>query len=104
MNTSDKIIQLRLAARGPEGEPQSLIAGTETLAELREVIVGFSEGCPAGRNHPHCPFRLLSGLSYDSLTNLVNSMSRETCLDLFQQELQCRSQAGGPGRTCMAPG
>ena len=76
----------------------SLLAGDETLEELREMIIEFSEACPIGRNHPYCPFRILSGLSYDSLTNLVSTMSRDTCIALFEQELKCRSQAETPCR------
>ena len=92
MKTSAKTIQMRLAERGLQGGALSLITGKETLEKLREMIIEFSEDCPSGHNHPHCPFCIMSGLSYDSLTNLVNHMSRETCLNLFEQEWQCRSQ------------
>ena len=93
MNTSDEKIQRRLAARGARGEPLSLITQRETLAELREMILEFSEACPAGQNHPHCPFRIMAGLSYDSLVSLINHLPQEACVNLFDQELACRSQA-----------
>jgi hypothetical protein len=35
-------------------------------------------------------------LSLTSLTTLVNSLSREACLDLFKMEQNCRSQATAP--------
>jgi len=102
MKTSDETIQMRLAGRGLQGEPLSLISGKETLEELRELIIEFSEDCPSGHNHPHCPFCVMSGLSYDSLANLVNHMSRENCLNLFEQELQCRFQTKSTGRKDLA--
>ena len=96
MNKPDNEIQTRLITRGPQGEALSLITGRESVEELRELIIDFSEACPAGQNHPHCPFRILSGLSFVSLENLVKNMPRETCINIFDQELKCRSQARLP--------
>ena len=93
INGPDNETRTRLTSRGSQGEPLSLITGKESVEELRELIVDFSEACPAGQNHPHCPFRILSGLSYDSLEKLVKSMPRETCVAFFEQELKCRTQA-----------
>ena len=102
MNTSDKEIKGRLAASGSWGEPLSLITGQETVEELREMIIAFAEACPTGQNHIFCPFRILSGLSYDSLTNLVRHISRESCVGLFEQELACRSRADAACRKGLA--
>jgi len=66
------------------------------------MIIEFSEDCPTGRNHQHCPFCIMSGLSYASLTNLVNNISREVCVHMFEQELQCRSQVKPPTRDGLA--
>ena len=76
----------------------SLITGEETLEELRNMIVELSEACPSGWNQPHSPFQILSGLSYASLTNLVKNLPRESCLNLFELELESRSQAESLGR------
>jgi hypothetical protein len=86
-------IKDRLTARGPGGEPLSLLTGQETLAELRNLIIQFSRECPEGRRNPGCPFCMMSGLTDASLTNVVNRLSREACVDLFQMELDRRSQA-----------
>lgn len=93
-------IQERLAARGPEGKPLSLLTGQETLAELRNMIVELSREGPTGLENPGCPFRMMSGLTYASLTNLVNHMPREACVDLFEMELNCRSKANTPANGC----
>ena len=89
MNT----LQHRLAAKGLGGGPLSLLTGTETLAELRNLIINYSEACPEGLHYPHSPFRMLSGLSYASLCNLVNHLPYDTCVSLFDQELECRAAA-----------
>ena len=88
----------RMEAVGENGKQLSLLAGTETLDELKYLILQLTRECPAQRNHPHCPFRLLAGLSYGSAVRMINDMSRETCLNLFELELNCRSQAQPPDR------
>src|ERR1017187_8979117 len=82
----------RVAARGPQGEHLSLISGNETLEELKSLILFLCQECPAGQNHPHCPFRVMSGLSHASVTRLVKGMPRESCENLLELELNCRSQ------------
>lgn len=74
----------------------SLITGQETLEELRNLIIQFSQACPAKQTHFQCPFFIIGTLSYASLTKLVNNFPREACLDLFQMEWNCRSQAMAP--------
>jgi hypothetical protein len=92
-------IRKRLEATGVAGEPLSLLTGKETLAELKRMILVLCQVCPGGRNHPHCPFRVLSGLSHFSASRLIQAMPRESCLHLFEMELQCRSQNETPCRT-----
>ncbi len=86
-------LQDRLVAKGPGGELLSLLAGTESLEELRNLIIEYSEACPEGLTYPHSPFHILSGLSHASLTTLVNHLPYETCISLFAQELECRTEA-----------
>jgi hypothetical protein len=102
MNDTAKELRKRMVARGPNGEHLSLLAGNESLAELQAMIIEFTQLCPAGKNHDHCPFHMLSGLSYASLTRLVNNMSHESCLDLFEQERNCRFQADARGQHVIA--
>ena len=89
---NQKILK-RMSARGLQEEHLSLLTGQESLAELQEIIIRLSERCPAGDNHHFCPFRLLGGLSHASLTCLVNEMNKATCMELFDQERICRTQA-----------
>ena len=93
-------MQNRLAARGPNGEPLALITGKESLEELKSMVLQFSQACPAKQASLECPFHIMGTLSHATLTTLVESLSRETCLDLFQMELDCRSQANSP---CQQP-
>ena len=94
-------IQARLLKKDAQGNPLSLIAGQESLEELRKLIIEFSQACPAKQKHLQCPFFIMSSLSYGSLTNVVNNLPRAACLDLFQMELDCRTQAMAP---CISEG
>ena len=89
-------VQARLAARGPEGELLPLITGQESLEELRQMIIRFSHVCPAKQIHMECPFHIIGTLSHTSLAALVNGLTREACVNLFQLELDCRSKYGAP--------
>ena len=93
-------IQNRLSTRGPGGEALSLITGQESLDELRKLIIEFSQACPAKQTHLPCPFHIMGTLSHDSLASLANNLSRESCLELFQMEQDCRSQTTAP---CQPP-
>ena len=96
-------IKNRLAVRGPAGEHLSLLAGTETLEEIRQIIIWLALRCPADQNHPHCPFRIMSGLTPNSEKNLVNKLSLEECRGLFNMELECRSQTDVPCQSTVKP-
>lgn len=76
----------------------SFLTGQEPVADLRNMIVHYSQTCPVTQNDPQGPFRILSSLDYASLTALVKEMSRETCLNLFEQEFECRSRSGNECR------
>lgn len=84
-------LQQRTEARGPNGEHLSLLTGGESLEELKDLIILLCQECPAQQSHPHCPFRIMSGLSYASLTKLVEDMPHKSCVNLFEMELNCRS-------------
>lgn len=92
MKDLESELRMRFAARGPQGEHLSLLTGGESLDELKGMIILLCQECTAGQNHPHCPFRIMSGLSYVSVTRLVKGMPHESCLNLFELELNCRSQ------------
>lgn len=70
----------------PVDEPMPLLTGHESLDELRRKIIKFSQAGSARQTQSQGPFRIMGSLSYDSLTTLVNSLSREACLDLFRME------------------
>jgi hypothetical protein len=93
-------IKKQMATTGPDGSPLSAITGNETDAQLRELILEFVQNCPAELSHPHCPFRMLNTLSRDSFRNLVEGMSRETMVFLFDTECECRNQARHNGVGC----
>ena len=96
MSDLAKTLQMRIAASGPGGEPLSLLAGGEPVAELRNMILCLVQACPANQNHLHCPFRIMSGLSYHAMCHLIKNLPYESCLNLFELELKCRSQAETP--------
>ncbi len=86
-----ELIRIRLGTLGADGKFVSPLEGGETDAELREMTIQFTEKCPAGEHHSHCPFRVLSGVSYAALTNLVASMNHESLIELFEMERECRN-------------
>jgi hypothetical protein len=96
LGLSTETLAGRLATRGAAGEVLSLITGQEPLNELRRLILQFSQACPAKQAHLQCPFHIMGTLSNASLTTLVNSLPRETCVDLFKMEQDCRSQFAAP--------
>lgn len=96
MKDSATELRKRMEARGPLGEHLSLITGQETLEELKSMIIYLSQECPVHKSHPHCPFRVMSGLSYSSVTLLVKGMPHESCVNLFELELNYRSKGDQP--------
>ena len=81
---------------GLAGQARPLITGQETLSELRQLIIDYSQASPANQMFQTGPFHIMGTLSLASLTTLVNSLSREACLDLFKMEQNCRAQATDP--------
>lgn len=80
-----------LAAKNPLGEVSLFVGENESDQELRKLIMEYTLQCPQGKNHSHCPFRILSGLSHDSMAALVKTMTRNACLSLFEMERKCRA-------------
>ena len=81
----------RFVARDSRGELRRLVDGAESDEELRELIIRLVLKCAAEKSHFRCPFRILSGLSYASMTRMVNTLPRATCLSLFEMERECRA-------------
>ena len=81
---------------GPEGKLLSAITGDESDAELRRLVVKLSNQCPLEKDHEDCPFRMLQGLSNVALENVVNQMDRQTLLELFKRETECRNTPDSP--------
>jgi hypothetical protein len=83
----------RQAGMRLENEPRPLITGQESLDELRKKIIELSQASSARQIELRGPFHIMGSLSHDSLKTLVNSLSREACLDLFKMEQTCCLQA-----------
>jgi hypothetical protein len=93
----------RLSLVGPDGNLLPAIHGNESDAELRELVLEFSRGCPIKLQHSHCPFCLLGGLPPDTLRNLARTMSRQTMLYLFETEYRLRNQSANHSRELVLP-
>jgi hypothetical protein len=83
-------IRATLSVVNREGEPHPLLTGRETDAELRRLAVQLAQRCPAGEFNRHCPFYTLNGLHHETAKNIVEQMSRESLVDMFEDERQCR--------------
>ena len=89
------ILFSKLAKRATEtdlqGNPLLLVNGDESVEDMKNLIIQLSEKCPLDKNHVHCPFRILSGLTTVSIVRTVQGLSRHSCLRLFEMERKCRS-------------
>jgi hypothetical protein len=91
--TTQKTLDDRLAARGPAGNPLPSITGQESVEELRQLIIEFSQNSLAQSNQLDSPFHIIGTLSYASMTTLINNLSHKNCLELFRMERECRALA-----------
>lgn len=85
----------KVASREPEENPAMLVSGQETTENLKDLIIELTQQCPWGNNHFQCPFRILSGLTHGSIIRTVQALSRESCLELFKMERECRAIYAG---------
>jgi hypothetical protein len=92
MAANANVIAARLLAKGQDGRPLPAVSGEETDEQLRQLVFDMSGKCPVGKNHPHCPFNMLGGLSRTSLRTFVTAMNRQALLNLFDLERNCRCQ------------
>ena len=77
--------------KGPERECLPAIFAEKSDQELRGLLMSLAVGCTAARNFPNCPIRPLQGLTHATLRNTVERFDRATCLDLLQEEADCRN-------------
>jgi hypothetical protein len=83
-------LSARLAARDTNGEFLSVLTGHESDAELRAIALQFVETCPVECSQAHCPFRILGNLYHVSSRALINSMSRNGLVSLFESGAETR--------------
>lgn len=85
ITTETRAPQAGPRAPGRAEKPVGLFTGQESVEELRNLIILMTAGCSNSSGSADCPLRILSGLTYDSMANWVNSLSRADCLDLIYQ-------------------
>jgi hypothetical protein len=83
-------IERRVEAKGRHGEDLCLVNGDEPEEKLKDMIFDLARHCPVSRGNDNCPFYKMASLSETALLNLISSLSRQACLDLFDKELICR--------------
>lgn len=88
----------RLESKGPDGKFLHACTGGETDEELCELVLRLTENCSVCHSCEACLFRPLTSLTYASQRRLVNGFSRETCLQILEEEWVCRNFGGG--RNC----
>ena len=84
------LLRTRLSTRGPDGKLLSALAGNETDAELRALVIRFTEACPARQRHSRCPFLTLNRLRRVTLRALVAGMTRSAMVSMFDLECEVR--------------
>jgi hypothetical protein len=81
-------------------KPISAVTGKETDAELRELIIKFTQRYSGCTSRQKCQIRSLSGLTFASLSNLVKEFNRDFCLDILKGPCACRERdSNGSGQT-----
>jgi hypothetical protein len=76
----------RIASRGPDGRLVSALLGNETDEELRVLTLRFTQHYWPDQSSDFNPFRILGGLSRESLCQMITGMNREAMLFLFESE------------------
>lgn len=87
-------IRSRLTTKGPDGKLLPAITGTESDEELRNLVIGCVANCPLKQQHFNCPFRIMSGLTPDSLNQVVSNLKRQDLIFLFEMECETRNATG----------
>ena len=85
----------RIAVPAADGLYFPAFTGTETDAELRELVLQMARNCRQKYSHPICQFRMLLGLSFPAMQNLLNNMERSALLDMLNEECFCRQTHHG---------
>ena len=89
-------VAARLSTQGSDGKFHSAITGNESEKELRELVEAFIEKCPCSREHIHCPFYILRGLYHASLKTLLDGLTRQGLVGLFEIECELRNAKTHP--------
>jgi hypothetical protein len=87
----------RISSKGQDDTFLPAFCGGESEQELRELVVQIVLNCAVLQTAQECPLRPLQGLFHVTLRNAVNRLSRESCLELLQEECTCRNVHEGCG-------
>jgi hypothetical protein len=82
-----------VAEKDAAGNCPSAMTGAETDGELRDLAFDLALHCPMRNIATDCPFQLLSKLTPASLQNTLAQMRRQSLLELFELERECRRLA-----------
>jgi hypothetical protein len=69
------------------------VTGNEPEEKLREAILNLVLVARAAPHQPHCPVRMLDGISTAALNGLVANMPRAALMFVFEEERKCRAAA-----------
>jgi hypothetical protein len=96
-------VNARMTTCGANGKLQSALMGTESDEELRVLALKFTQYYQLDQRADHNPFRMMSGLTRESLHKLIGEMNRETILFLFESECEYRNRKqAGPAQNAAA--
>jgi len=95
MDSRWDMILTRMASKGPDGKFFPAYTGAESDEELRSIVVRFAQRGFLCHTRHECALRPMAGLTYVSLQNLANSMTRDTCLRILDAEWACRNFENG---------
>lgn len=82
----ERFLKMRCPTPEPAGRRMQMVDGGEAITELRAWALQCIEKCPPHCLQMQCPFRVLNVLYHNSLKKMLNGMTPNALIGLFQQK------------------
>ena len=96
-------VRQRLATKAADGQFLAAYTGTETDAELGELIILLAEHCKEAQAAKGCVIHALKKIPIYTLKNIVKDLRRKTCLEMLDEECACRNRPEDGNRLNLNP-
>jgi len=97
-----QVIQ-RMSALGADGKYLPAYTGSESDAELRDLILRLVENCSDCHSHKQCVFRPLKKIHNPTLTYIISKLNRPGLIGILNDECDCRNSHLGNNCQVQSP-